>query len=515
MKTKIPDSESLFIFEQLRLIGVLTIILAVIPWASANFISSFAATEYVTHATLRTIEERDDTRVLRAYESARANPQDGVDLITEKNPEQSTRDSVLIVTAPSASVAIAQLETLINTMQTNFKKEGAGELYDLNSVHSASFVPNESTRLIYSVCRWLAILILFTGALIIFSRWRRTRLPKIAILGIAASCFTLLLICAEGSDYSQYVVYVPILVVPAGIIALLTWVTLRVRRAASWVEGRAEITKSEVEVTRHRFVGDPTKVTNKASVAYEFSVGVKSYQGDCISLGAAPADSVYETLKRYKVGTRVPVYYDPKNPEESVLERTPPVSLRALWIGALVILTIYAAVVFYCFSTLSLNEMLGELFPTLHHPVLVIMTGLLGLLSLSASIWNFRNPTTIDPWPMTKGKIVSSGVESYTETFSRDGDDKQVVFYKPLIEYKFAVEGHTYHSTVATSGGSEKSAEREVARYAKGTDVTVYYNPKDPGSSSLEEHTGAILNGRRSLIVAIVLLTVATYAAMH
>ena len=101
MKTKIPDSESLFIFEQLRLIGVLTIILAVIPWASANFISSFAATEYVTHATLRTIEERDDTRVLRAYESARANPQDGVDLITEKNPEQSTRDSVLIVTAPS------------------------------------------------------------------------------------------------------------------------------------------------------------------------------------------------------------------------------------------------------------------------------------------------------------------------------------------------------------------------------------------------------------------------------
>jgi hypothetical protein len=82
-----------------------------------------------------------------------------------------------------------------------------------------------------------------------------------------------------------------------------------------------------------------------------------------------------------------------------------------------------------------------------------------------------------------------------------------------VIEYSYKVDGQEYHNTVGESGGSRAGAEAEVARYPVGTELEVYYNPKDPTHSSLEKRGEVMITGRSSLVVAVVLWAIAIYAA--
>ena len=50
-----------------------------------------------------------------------------------------------------------------------------------------------------------------------------------------------------------------------------------------------------------------------------------------------------ETIARYPVGTSVPVYYDPANPSEAVIERDMPAFVHSVW-GIVAVLT--AAILF-------------------------------------------------------------------------------------------------------------------------------------------------------------------------
>jgi hypothetical protein len=65
------------------------------------------------------------------------------------------------------------------------------------------------------------------------------------------------------------------------------------------------------------------------------------------------------------------------------------------------------------------------------------------------------------------------------------------------------------------SASSKQWADGEVARYPVGTEVEVFYNPENPTQSSLTANTGMIAKGRASLIVAIILIGIAIYAAQH
>jgi len=296
-------------------------------------------------------------------------------------------------------------------------------------------------------------------------------------------------------------------------------VTRNVRKAAAWTEGRARITRSEVVAERHRFAGDTTQEKNKASVAYEFTVGSKTVCGDRISVGIAPADRVDETVKRYPVGAEVPVFYDPANPNDCVLERKPPVSLGCLWTGALIVLIAYFMGFVWLQTGWSPGVMLEKVFPTLHHPLIVIGVGALGLLSLAAGIWNRLHPTKAVPWIRAEGVIVSSAAESYQES---DSDNHTRTYYKPVIEFSYKVDGKTYHAIEGQSdlvkitiGRGEASAKAEAARYPAGMKLDVYYDPANPTRASLKANAGMALTGTKSLIVAVVLLAVAVYAALH
>ncbi len=63
--------------------------------------------------------------------------------------------------------------------------------------------------------------------------------------------------------------------------------------------------------------------TYAANIEYEFELGGTSYTGDrhsFFSFGTSSSEHASEVVRRYPVGKRVTVYYDPGEPEQSVLE---------------------------------------------------------------------------------------------------------------------------------------------------------------------------------------------------
>ncbi|WP_395749885.1 DUF3592 domain-containing protein [Prosthecobacter sp.] len=518
MKKKQPGPRVMLRFQQMLGVFVIMAVLAFISWEVQDFAASFAATEMTTETRLRTTQERDDARVLRAFETARQSVRSQAKLETETNPQQQTRDARLTLTGTTKKDVLAERELMVQAMQNAFAREGPGELFDIGSAPYAQPVPNETMALIKQACRGLALTLLLAGLLTLFTQWKRSRLPVAALLGILATTLTIFL---QGHHDAAIALPLVISIVPFLILVLMIYVTRRVKKAEAWIEGRARITQSKVEVEHHRFVGDTTKVRNLPCVAYDFNVGGKVFHGDRISVGIAPADNVDQVLKRYAVGAEVPVFYDPENPTDCVLERKPPVSLGCLWTGAAIVLLVYAVVVASFWNVASISESFDSAFPQMHHPLIVVVAGLLGLFCLAAGIWNRLHPRKAFPWSRTTGIIVSSTVEACKESVTSSNSSMRT-FYKPVIEFSYKVEGQEYHNivgagspvTVSISGG-QSFAEAEAAKYPEGTAVEVCYDPKNPTQSALNIDTEMMIDGTRSLIVAAILIAVAVYAAMH
>jgi Protein of unknown function (DUF3592) len=497
-------------FEKIKAMGVAVFVLALIPWMAQDFVSSFAATQMTAHTTLRTVSEKDDARVIRAFKSARRNKHVEASLATEQNPQQQTRDALLTITAGSKRETLDGLMDMIAAMKAAFANDGGGELYDIGNTPSALPRPNERMTLLRNACRWAALLILLGGLALMANRLLRSGLPPAAMFAIVAGLSGAALLLFGGG-------LVWIFALPVLLLVLVTMLTLRVRRAEKWEEGQAHITKSRVTVKRHQFVGEATQVTNKASVAYDFSVGSELFHGNRISLGFGPADEVNVTLKRYPVGATVPVFYDPANPAECVLERKPPVSLECLWGGAIVTLLIYGAVLFSIGRSEALADglqaALHGAFPRVHHPIVMIVAGLFGLFCLGSWMWNRQHVRKAYPWLVAKGRIVSSETESYL-AFDGGHSSSQHRFYRALIEFAYQVDGQEYHNTVGEPGTMRASAEAEAARYVAGTEVDVHYDPQNPTHSALSIDEEMVLDGRASLVVGLISLAVAIYLVL-
>ena len=491
-------------FNAIRGVAVLVVILALIPWLARDYVSSLAATQYVTHTTLRTMDEKDDARLLRAFNSARRNNRAEADLATEQHSGRQTRDAVLTITAGSKREALADLESMTTAMKTSFAQEGAGELYDIGNTPRASPVPNARMVLLRNACSWGALLIFLGGLAFMANRLLRSGLPPAAMLMIAAGLSGAALLLFGGG-------LVWLFVFPVFLVGVVTVVTQRVRRAESWTEGQAVITKSKVMVKRHQFGGEATKVTNTAFVAYDFVVGSQPFHGTRITLGFAPSDRVDETLKRYPVGATVPVFYDPSHPEDCVLERKPPVSLGCIWGGTIVAILIYGAVLLAIGKSENIADTIQNALPRIHHPVAMIVAGLFGLFCIGSWLWNRRHVRKAFPWLTTKGRIVSSKTESYYVAGGQSSTGHR--YYHALIEFAYDVEGQEYHNTVNEPGTTQAAADAEAARYPIGTQLDIHYDPQNPTDSALEIDETMMLDGRASLVVGLVSLAIAIYLA--
>lgn len=508
MKKEPPSAEAIFSVEKIKLTLVLTLVLAFIPWEAADFVASFGATEMTAKTRLRTTQEPGDARIIRAFEKAKHVCQAEAGLLTEVNPQQQTRDALLTIKAKTKAEVLADLNAMTEAITAAFAKDGGTDLFVIDRNPYATPVPNDTMSLLHKICHWMGILFLIGGLGLVFKQWKSLTLPPAATFALLGTlAFFTLLFMGERSASIWLLLF--ILFVPGLILVLVSRMTWKVRKAKSWLETSARILESKVEVERHRFGGDTTKVTNKAYVTYEFKVGTQTVQGDTISIGDAPADRVDETLKKYPVGANVPVFYDPANPPDCVLERDPPASLGCIWTGAGLFILVYALVVLFFWNGYSINSTLEVALPKIHHPLIAIGCGLFCLLCLASAIWNRLHQRKAFPWARTQGAIVSSETESYTDSVG----NHQTRFYKAVIEFNYQVEGQEYHNTIGESSGSQSSADAEVARYPAGLKVEVYYDPKNPTHSALNVDTEMMLDGVRSFIVAMIFFAIAYLAA--
>ncbi len=120
MKKENPGPRVMLRFQLMLFVFVLTAGLALIIWQVQDFTASFAATEMTTETTLRTTDERDDARVLRAFDAARQSLRSQAKLVTEANPQQQTRDATLTLTAKTKSEVLAEREAMVQAMQAAF-----------------------------------------------------------------------------------------------------------------------------------------------------------------------------------------------------------------------------------------------------------------------------------------------------------------------------------------------------------------------------------------------------------
>lgn len=93
-------------------------------------------------------------------------------------------------------------------------------------------------------------------------------------------------------------------------------------------------------------------------------------------------------------------------------------------------------------------------------------------------------------WPTTSGVITSSEVAWYRS----DGKTR----YAASLEYTYVLEGRPYRSSRRTYRSSEPTeayARGVTARFPKGREVRVHYDPADPRRAVLEPGTDAIVLG--------------------
>lgn len=119
----------------------------------------------------------------------------------------------------------------------------------------------------------------------------------------------------------------------------------------NWSTASATIINATVEASRGGTVDGGTATTYYPRVLYEYQVNGQLYRNDKRILGEEVSKGVRswaeKDIAKYQRGATVPVYYNPANPGEAVLERTAP---AAFFFNALAALFIVLAFFFCAFN---------------------------------------------------------------------------------------------------------------------------------------------------------------------
>jgi hypothetical protein len=105
------------------------------------------------------------------------------------------------------------------------------------------------------------------------------------------------------------------------------------KRAAAWPSASGRIVRSEVKTEKRNNLD-----VVSARVDYEFEVRFDKFRGNRVSLAEITSEpEVRAIVARYKVGASTPVYYDPADPRNSVLERKLPERFGMIWLVVAVV----------------------------------------------------------------------------------------------------------------------------------------------------------------------------------
>ncbi len=90
-------------------------------------------------------------------------------------------------------------------------------------------------------------------------------------------------------------------------------------------------------------------------------------------------------------------------------------------------------------------------------------------------------------WTRTTGRIVQSGTETRRHRFA---GEPETIVNVPAVQYEFKVDGRTVRGSRIAIGEDSGGVNTEatLARYPKGAEVTVFYDPADSANCVLERN---------------------------
>lgn len=114
------------------------------------------------------------------------------------------------------------------------------------------------------------------------------------------------------------------------------------RAAANWNTAQGEVLESTVE--RYQYSSDDgTSTGYRARIMYGYRVGGRDYVGERINFGSTVHSSIKSLAenkaKKFPTGSKVQVFYNPKDPNDAALEKSTPAA-RLLYVIAGVMLAV-------------------------------------------------------------------------------------------------------------------------------------------------------------------------------
>lgn len=286
------------------------------------------------------------------------------------------------------------------------------------------------------------------------------------------------------------------LLAPLGLLLIAAVVkTWQVREARNWPQTTGKVVRSVAE-TRDVRVSDDEREEgyrlesrNFANVTYEYSAGGRKLRCDRISIGEDLGNfEVAEKLAKYPAGSIVTVYYNPRHPEQAVLERDLPKGLwGCLGIGTLIVLVIVFG------SAFGLNQTYAWLTHHVGRPDLaglVVGFGAFGLV-IALMGWAARRQASMARrWPTVQGTIRLSAIEEYHEA-SEPGEARGTEMFGKRVTYTYSYQNVSYTNECARVATGSPSASDEMlrklmSRYHDGATVDVRVNPDNPAEATLD-----------------------------
>jgi hypothetical protein len=469
--------------------GIVLWVIALALWAGRDAVSSWFATSYTATIELVTVTERDDARVRRAFDAAHA-AQPG-DATFEVLPSLSlVRHSAVHVTGPSSGAAISTAGSLSRAIAAAFEGEGPGRL-DARVPRRAFPVPDPASISVRAVLMITAPALGLCAIMLFWQAWSGwtagsgSGARQATFLGIGAAGFLSLAFAMPAWAFMALFA----LAIPGAIAAKIVWKTREVQRAALWPSAQGRIVCSQMRAVRRRRTGEATAAGNMPYIEYVYSAGGVEYRGHRIGIGDISTDSpqAQAALDCYPEGRTVPVYYNPADPGEAVLDRSAPASPAAMYgLAAGVVLTGLAAVAAFT-DIARIIAWLQPFFPEGAVIQGVLFCAAAGLLISLFFLSELRTAMAAARWPAAAGTILSSVAESRYERVGGARSGQRVLVWSPVVEYGYRVGGRDYHGTRVSFGaavsGPRELAEAAVARYPAGRAVTVHFDPgraRDP-----------------------------------
>lgn len=281
------------------------------------------------------------------------------------------------------------------------------------------------------------------------------------------------------------------MVIPTAIAVAIVVKMNKVRRASRWPMAPGRIVSSKTrEVTTKQSGGAPS-VGNVPDITYVYTVDGIEHRGKRIGIGEIRPDSpeVEAALDRYQVGRTGPVFYNPEDPDEAVLERNPPARPAVMYGFAGGVMVVGLVVVFGFTQASDIIAWLQPYFPAgaIVHAFLFFVA--CGLVSSLVVISDLAETRAAMRWPTARGTVLSSRAES-RRVLTQTGGGTTATVWSPLVEYSYQVGARSYHGSRVAFGpevaGARELADQTVARYPTGATVSVHYDPANPSHATLE-----------------------------